>query len=74
MYMLRVMDTQFPYIRNVSRFPVSYHQQLNLNAGKLLKSQSCRKWAVGLKINDSEKMDHRGPYAPTPGQYTCILP
>ena len=30
---------------------------------------------VGLNINDSEKqMDPRGSCAPTPGQYTCILP
>ena len=25
-------------------------------------------------INDSEKMDPRSSYAPTPGQYTCIFP
>ena len=47
--------------------------------GKLLKchlkGKSCRKGAVGLNINDSEKkLDPRGSFAPAPGHYTCILP
>ena len=46
--------------------------------GKLLKchlnGKSCRKWANGLKVGNSEKnLDPRGWSAPTPGQYTCIL-
>ena len=40
----------------------------------LLKGKSCRKWANGLKIGNSEKhLDPRGWSAPTLGQYTCIL-
>ena len=36
--------------------------------------KTCRKWANGLKIDDSEKnLDPRGLSAPTPGQYTCLL-
>ena len=35
------------------------------------KGTICRKWAVVLNINDSEKkMDSRVSSAPTPGQYT----
>ena len=46
--------------------------------GKLLKchlkGKTCRKWANGLKVGNSEKkLDPRGWSAPTPGQYTCIL-
>ena len=39
-----------------------------------LKGKSCRKWANGLKVGNSEKnLDPRGWSAPTPGQYTYIL-
>ena len=46
--------------------------------GKLLKchlkGKSCRTWANGLKVGNSEKnLDPRGWSAPTQGQYTCIL-
>ena len=37
-----------------------------------LKGKSLWKWANGLKINDTEKIDPRCRFAPTPGQYTCI--
>ena len=38
------------------------------------ESKSCRKWANGLKVGNSEKnLDPRGWSAHTPGQYTCIL-
>ena len=40
----------------------------------LLKLKSCRKWAVGLNINDSEKNWTPRAFAPTAGHYTCILP
>ena len=40
--------------------------------GKLLKSylrlKSCRKWVVGLNVNDSEKNLTQGLIYPTPGQ------
>ena len=47
--------------------------------GKLLKchlkGKTCRKWANGLKIYDSEKQIWTpGVVCPHPGQYTCILP
>ena len=36
--------------------------------------KTCRKWANGLKIDDSEKnLDPRGLSAPTPGQYYTII-
>ena len=36
-----------------------------------LKGKSCRKWANGLKVGNSEKnVDPRGWSAPDPGQYT----
>ena len=39
-----------------------------------LKGKSCRKWANGLKVGNSEKkLDPRGWSAPTPGQYTYTL-
>ena len=51
---------------------------MHLNGGKLLKchlnGKSCRKWAEGLNINDSEKkIDPRGSSASTLGQYTHII-
>ena len=51
---------------------------MHLNGGKLLKchlkGKTCRKWANGLKVGNSEKnLDPRGWSALTSGQYTCIL-
>ena len=40
----------------------------------LLKKNVCRISAMGLKIDDSENiLDPMDSYAPTLGQYTCIL-
>ena len=47
--------------------------QLNgKNCRHHLKAKTGRKWANGLKIDDSEKNCTPGS-APIPGQYTCIL-
>ena len=44
---------------------------MHLNWGKNLKShlrlKSCRKWVVGLNINDSKKVGPKGLYGRTPG-------
>ena len=53
---------------------------MRLNGAKLLKShlkrKSCRKWAVGLNINDSEKNLTPGLIWPYPGaiyMYIAII-
>ena len=47
------------------------HQSYAFELGKNLKShlrlKSCRKWVVGLNINDSKKVGPKGLYGRTPG-------
>ena len=57
------------YGKNPSKifYSGTYAFELGKNLKSHLRLKSCRKWVVGLSINDSQKVGPKGLYGRTPG-------